>query len=30
MTIEAIIPAVAVLAMAALMFLILKTGRGGG
>lgn len=30
MTAEAIFPAVIVLAMAALVFLILKTGRGGG
>jgi hypothetical protein len=30
MTAEAIVPAIIVLAMAALVFLILRTGRGGG
>jgi hypothetical protein len=30
MTVEAIIPAIIVLVMAALVFLIQRTGRGGG
>jgi hypothetical protein len=30
MTAEAIVPAIIVLVMAALVFLILRTGRGGG